>query len=185
MKKILKAIRSVIIALYVTYYLCLSRFIGFEQVAFKVSLLPYRMGSDIRYRFYKKSLKAVGDNVYFALGTVVTNKATTIGSNVRLGPYTSIGWAHLGDDILTAQHVHILSGSKQHSFSRDDIPIISQPGNINCVHIAGDNWIGANVVVMHDIGKGTIIGSGSTISTTIKSMCVAAGSPCRVIRERK
>lgn len=187
-KKLVKALVKALLQLNVIfstyYYLTLSRFIGFELVAFKISMLSYRRGNQIRCKFYKKTLKSVGENVLFSFGTIVTNKNTTIGNNVRLGPFNTIGWAKIGDDILTAQYVHILSGSRQHSFARKDIPIISQPGTIKCVEVAGDNWIGANVVIMNDVGLGTVLGSGSVISTAVDNMVVAAGNPCRVIKIR-
>ena len=46
-------------------------------------------------------------------------------------------------------------------------------------------WIGANVVVnpgVH-IGDDVVIGSGSVVTKDIPSGVVAAGNPCRVLRE--
>jgi acetyltransferase-like isoleucine patch superfamily enzyme len=185
MKAILRLFRCLFILLATRYYLALSRLVGYEQVVFKISLFPYRIGNDIRYSFYKKMLEHVGENVLFSFGTVVTNKKTIIGNNVRLGPYNTIGWANVGDDILTAQYVHILSGSEQHGFSRFDVPIIAQPGKVRCVNIIGDNWIGANVVIMDDIGQGSIVGSGSVVVSKVLDNVVAVGNPCRVIKIRK
>lgn len=185
MKAILRLFRNLFIFLVTKYYLTLSRLVGYEQVAFKVSLYPYRIGNDIRYSFYNKMLEQVGVKVLFSFGTIVTNKKTIIGNNVRLGPYNTIGWANIGDDILTAQNVHILSGSEQHSYSRLDVPIIAQPGKVRCVNITGDNWIGANVVIMDDIGQGSIIGSGSVVVSKVLDNVVAVGNPCRVIKSRK
>jgi acetyltransferase-like isoleucine patch superfamily enzyme len=184
MKAIFHLFRCIFIFLVTKYYLTLSRLVSYEQVTFKISLFPYRIGNDIRYSFYNKMLDHVGDKVIFSFGTVVTNKKTIIGNNVRLGPYNTIGWANIGDDILTAQYVHILSGSEQHSFSRLDVPIIAQPGKVRCVKVAGDNWIGANVVIMNDIAKGVVIGSGSVVISTIPGKTVAVGNPCRVIKKR-
>jgi len=185
MKAIFHLLRCIFIFLAVRYYVTLSRLVGYEHVVFKISLFPYRIGNDIRYSFYSKMLEHVGEKVMFSFGTVVTNKKTIIGNNVRLGPYNTIGWANIGDDILTAQYVHILSGSGQHSFSRLDVPIIEQPGKVRCVNITGDNWIGANVVIMDDIGQGSIIGSGSVVVSEVIDKVVAVGNPCRVLKTRK
>ena len=50
----------------------------------------------------------------------------------------------------------------------------------------GDNvWIGGNVVItpgVH-IGSNTVIGAGSVVTKDIPEWVVAAGNPCRVIRE--
>jgi acetyltransferase-like isoleucine patch superfamily enzyme len=184
MKKIFQLLRHSMVFINTNYFLLLSRLVGFEQVTFKLSLIPYRIGNDIRYSFYRKTLTSVGEKVIFSFGTVVTNKDTIIGSNVRFGPYNTIGWAKIGNDVLTAQYVHILSGSKQHSFSRMDVPITSQPGIIRCVSLGGDNWIGANVVIMDNINKGSIVGSGSVVNSEIPQYSISAGNPCKVIRTR-
>ena len=46
-------------------------------------------------------------------------------------------------------------------------------------------WIGAGVQVMPGvtIGSNVVIGGGSVVTKDIPSNCVAAGNPCRVIRE--
>ena len=50
----------------------------------------------------------------------------------------------------------------------------------------GDNvWIGGNTVIcpgVH-IGSNTVIGAGSVVTKDIPDWCVAAGNPCRVLRE--
>ena len=50
----------------------------------------------------------------------------------------------------------------------------------------GDNcWIGANSVICPGvtIGENTVIGAGSVVTKDIPANVVAAGNPCRVIRE--
>ena len=48
-------------------------------------------------------------------------------------------------------------------------------------------WIGANAVICGGvtIGEGSVIGAGSVVTKDIPPMVVAAGNPCRVIREVK
>lgn len=183
-KKLLKILLSCYANIIVAYYLMLQKLVGFESVAFRISLLPYRSGNNIRFKFYKRTLASVGSNVVFSLGTVVTNPKTSIGNSVRFGPFNTIGWAKIGNNITIAQHVHILSGAKQHGFSRRDIPIISQVGEVSCITIAGDNWIGANTCIMSNVGEGTVIGSGSVVVSDLDGMMITAGNPCRVIKSR-
>ena len=50
----------------------------------------------------------------------------------------------------------------------------------------GDNcWIGAGAVICPgvSIGENTVIGAGSVVINDIPANCIAAGNPCRVIRE--
>jgi len=56
-----------------------------------------------------------------------------------------------------------------------------------CDHVTiGNNcWIGANSVICPGvtIGENTVIGAGSVVTKDIPANCVAAGNPCKVIRE--
>ena len=50
----------------------------------------------------------------------------------------------------------------------------------------GDNvWIGGNTVIVPGvrIGSNTVIGAGSVVTKDIPDWVIAAGNPCRVIRE--
>ena len=53
------------------------------------------------------------------------------------------------------------------------------------IHIGNDVWIGADVTINPgvSIGDNVVIGSGSVVVKDIPSGVVAAGNPCRVIRE--
>lgn len=53
------------------------------------------------------------------------------------------------------------------------------------VHIGENVWIGANTVIVPGvrIGKNTVIGAGSVVTKDIPDSVVAAGNPCRVLRE--
>lgn len=53
------------------------------------------------------------------------------------------------------------------------------------VKIGNNVWIGGNTVVNPGvtIGDNTVIGSGSVVTKDIPSNVIAAGNPCRVIRE--
>lgn len=55
----------------------------------------------------------------------------------------------------------------------------------NHVTIGNNCWIGANSVICPGvtIGENTVIGAGSVVTKDIPANCVAAGNPCRIIRE--
>lgn len=46
-------------------------------------------------------------------------------------------------------------------------------------------WIGGNVVILPGvtIGKGCVIGAGSVVTRSVPPMTLAAGNPCKVVRE--
>ena len=53
------------------------------------------------------------------------------------------------------------------------------------IHIGKKVWIGANAVILPGvhIGDGSIIGAGSVVNRDIPENVIAAGNPCKVIRE--
>ncbi len=107
----------------------------------------------------------VGDNFYANYNLTVLDVAkVTIGDNVFIAPNVSI---------YTAGHpVHPKARNSMYEYG------IS-------VTIGSDCWLGGNVVICPGvtIGSGTVIGAGSVVTHDIPANVVAAGNPCRVIRE--
>lgn len=107
---------------------------------------------------YNASIE-IGDNCGFS-GTVIgAFKSIKIGKNVRCGANTLItdsDW-HLDDP-------------------RSGIPVE--------VKIKDGVWLGVNVVVLKGvtIGENSVIGANSVVTKNIPANVIAAGNPCRVIR---
>ena len=59
------------------------------------------------------------------------------------------------------------------------------PADFGPVTIGNNVWLPARSIVLPNvkIGDNTVIGIGSTVNKSIPSGCLAAGSPCKVIRE--
>lgn len=107
----------------------------------------------------EKASITIGDNCGFSSTTINSFVKVAIGNNVRIGANCTImdGDFHLDD------------------------PRTPAPKPIT---IGNNVWLGANVVVMKGvtIGDNTIIGMNSLVTKPIPSNCVAAGSPCRIIK---
>ena len=107
----------------------------------------------------------IGENFYANYNLVILDCAkVTIGDNVLIGP--NVG-------IYTAGHpLHFELRNEEWEFA--------------CPITIEDNvWIGGNVVLNPGvtIGRNSVIGSGSVVTKDIPADVVAAGNPCRVIRE--
>ncbi|MDP3115406.1 MAG: DapH/DapD/GlmU-related protein [Candidatus Cloacimonadaceae bacterium] len=63
----------------------------------------------------------------------------------------------------------------------------SRVGNPLPIYIEDNVWIGLNVLVMKGvtIGQNSIIGAGSVVTKDIPANVIAAGNPCKVIKEIK
>ena len=107
----------------------------------------------------------IGENFYANYNLVILDCAkVTIGDNVLIGP--NVG-------IYTAGHpLHFELRNEELEFASP-------------ITIEDNVWIGGNVVLNPGvtIGRNSVIGSGSVVTKDIPADVVAAGNPCRVIRE--
>ena len=112
------------------------------------------------------------------------------GYNIRLGArfYANHGLIVLdvmpvtiGDDVFIAPNVVI-------SAATHPVDVETRVAGLELgrpVTIGHGVWIGSGVQVLPGvtIGDGSIIGAGAVVTKDIPANCVAAGNPCRVMRE--
>lgn len=107
----------------------------------------------------------VGDNFYANYNLTILDVAKVkIGSNVFVAPNVSI---------YTAGHpVHYEARNSMYEYGI-------------AVTIGDNCWIGGNAVICPGvkIGNGVVIGAGSVVTKDIPDNVIAAGNPCKVIRE--
>lgn len=102
----------------------------------------------------------IGNNVGISGGIIACFKEIIIGDNVKIGGNCSIfdGDFHLDDP-------------------RSGIP--------KSVVIGNNVWIGYSSIILKGvhIGDNSVIGAGSVVTKDIPANCVAAGNPCKVIKQ--
>lgn len=107
----------------------------------------------------------VGDNFFANYGcTILDVSPVKIGNNVMFAPRVSI----------------YAAGHPLHPAARNTGYEYGAPVTI------GDNvWLGGNVIVAPGvtIGENTVVGAGSVVTKDIPANVIAAGNPCRVIRQ--
>lgn len=157
---------------------------GFRMASELLSVVPFSFGEILRYDFYKCTLRRCGKNVYISFGTVFMYSQIEIGDNVLIGLYNTVHHCDFDNYVMTAEGCRFLSGSHYHNFGRTDIPTMLQGGEMKRIHIGSDVWIGANAVVMEDIGEGSVVGAGSVVTKAVEPYSIVAGNPARFIRSR-
>ena len=112
-----------------------------------------------------------GDRVFFGKHFYANTDLTILDENE----------VRFGDNVFLAPHVSIYTAGH---------PIDAEVRNTELeyakpVTIGSNVWIGGNVVINPGvtIGDDVVIGSGSVVTKDISSHVIAAGVPCRVIRE--
>ena len=106
----------------------------------------------------------LGERVFFNFNCVVLDVCP-----VRIGDFTLFGPAV---QILTPMHPFSASLRRKQEFGKP-------------VEIGSDVWVGGGALILPGvrIGSRTIIGAGSVVTRDIPDGVLAAGNPCRVIRE--
>jgi acetyltransferase-like isoleucine patch superfamily enzyme len=110
----------------------------------------------------------IGDRVGISGGTVCAAKLVKIGDDTMLGANVTIA-----DTDFHSLHIAHRSG---HSHSTVGVAE---------VRIGKRVFIGTNAIVLKGVtvGDNSVIGAGSVVTTSLPENCIAAGNPCRVIRE--
>ena len=126
------------------------------------------------------------------------NAEIMIGNNC--GMSSTVLWAkdkiHIGNNVLIGGGCLLLD-SDSHSLDyrirngsirdKDGKNMDSKMARTKPICIEDDVLIGARSIILKGvtIGARSVIGAGSVVTTSIPSDCIAAGNPCRVIKEQK
>ena len=111
----------------------------------------------------------IGNNVGMSSTRLWIHESARIGNNVKIG----------GCVLITDTDAHPMDYMARRSSNEGtkSAPVV----------IEDDVWIGAHCIILKGvtIGARSIIGAGSVVTKSIPADCVAAGNPCRVIKNLK
>lgn len=111
----------------------------------------------------------IGNNVGMSSSCIWAQKSITIGNNVNIG----------GDCIIMDSDAHSLNYMDRRNPINDKANKKDEP-----IIIEDDVLVGTRCIILKGvtIGARSVIGSGSVVTKSIPSDCIAAGNPCKVIR---
>lgn len=114
------------------------------------------------------SLK-IGNNVGMSSTRLWIHESARIGNNVKIG----------GCVLITDTDAHPMDYMARRSSNEGtkSAPVVTED----------DVWVGAHCIILKGvtIGARSVIGAGSVVTKSIPADCVAAGNPCRVIKNLK
>lgn len=174
-----------LVFLYYAQCLVGKRHIIFQAHSQLLSMVPGRIGNQIRYWFYKMTINRLGSGTIISFGTTFTYPDIEIGERVYIGPNCHLALCDVGDDTLIATGICIISGMKQHGHARTDIPISMQGGVLERVTIGSGCWVGNNALIGSSVGCSSIVGSASVVTKAIPKNSIAVGNPAKVIKNRE
>ena len=126
-----------------------------------------------RLSILKELIGSFGEGAYLQGPTILDTCPVTIGNDVFIGPNVSI---------LTP--VHPLRWQERNIYHRED-GVLTDKEYGKPITIGDNTWIAGNVTICGGvkIGEGSVIGAGSVVTRNIPPNSLAAGNPCRIIRE--
>jgi len=183
-KLLFKVLLVPIYALYLVISLLSSKDRAFVEINQLLSLLPGKLGIYVRGAFLCLIGVSQNDNLSVGFLTIFSHENTQLGDNIYIGAQCNIGMCAIGKDCMLGSGVHILSGKRQHSFSRMDEPMKAQGGSFQRIEISEDVWIGNQAVVMANIGKGSIVAAGAVVTKDVEEFSIVAGNPATLVSKR-
>ncbi len=184
-KKIVRSIIYILSYVICFYYVFLVKIgVQFRSVAISISRYGGLFGIELRRAFYKKMLKKFGDNVIISRGSYIVYQECEIGDNVAIEEDCVVSLCSIGNDVILAHRVSLMSGGNQHDVDDLSVPFRYSIMPLKRV-ILGDNiWIGVHAVIMSDVASGTVIGAGSVVTKKFEENTVIAGVPAKLIKFR-
>ena len=117
-----------------------------------------------------------------------------LGSDVALGEHNLLmctrAKIEIGDHVMTGPGVTIITGG--HRMDLRDRPMTSITNDEKLVEndqdiiLEGDNWIGANAIILKGvtIGEGAVVAAGAIVTKDVPKYSVVGGIPAKVIKNR-
>ena len=147
-----------------------------------ISMIPGLRGSYLRHAFYRHTLARCGSTAYIGWLSTFSMEQAELGENVYVGRRCSLGYARVGNEVMLADGVQILSGGHEHGVGEEGETHQQQAQTFDRVSIGEGAWLGTNVVVMADVGKHAIVGAGAVVTKPIPDYAVAVGIPAKVVK---
>lgn len=157
---------------------------AFSGASESIAKIPGMRGVYSRQAFYRRTLQACGLDCYFGWNSVFSMREAQLGDRVYIGRFCSLGYAQIESDSMLADGVQVLSGGREHGTDETEANMHDQGQSYCPVRIGHACWIGANAVIMADVGANSIVGAGAVVNKPIPKDSVAVGVPARVVKRR-
>ncbi len=157
---------------------------AFIAASERIARLAGYVGIYTRQSFYRATLEHVGADVYFGFMSLFSKRGARLGDRVYIGRMCTIGLADIGDDVMLADGVQVLSGRHQHGAEASgggdaSDTLRDNEQTFTKITIGKGAWIGAGAVVMADVGEGAIVGAGAVVVRPVEAGTKVGGVPAK------
>ncbi len=97
---------------------------------------------------------------------------------------------HIGDHVMFGPNVTMITGGHRTDIRGRYMTDISEeeklPENDQDIILQGDNWIGANALILKGvtIGEGAVVGAGAVVTKDVPPYAIVGGVPAKVLKYR-
>lgn len=157
----------------------------FKKISFRSRVYsPLRIQGGKQITIGKSVL--VGHQSWLAADSSKGEASLTIKDGCQIGNFSHIYATHsiiIEENVLIADKVYI--ADNLHTYEDVNQAILAQPiKQLKPVVVGAGCWIGEGVCVIGcSIGRGSVIGANSVVTSDIPDFCVAVGAPARVIKQ--
>ena len=115
-------------------------------------------------------------------GDIVLEDGVNVSYNCAIFSASSV---RIGADALLAAYCYVVGGG--HEFGRVDVPVIEQARPSKGIEIERGGWLGTGAAVLDGVRVGhyAVIGAHAVVTNDVPPFAIAAGTPARVIRDRR
>ena len=135
--------------------------------------------------------------MYYSDAEIRKLYAAYIGVEMGEGTYANLGMkvvpndnrlcVHLGNRVSVAPNVvFVCNSAANNGIEINEIDYVKNVlTNSGDIHVADEVWIGANVTILPNvtIGRCSVIGAGSVVTSDVEEYSIYAGTPARKIRD--